>query len=86
MEICIRAFGFPVIAADNVVGVIELFSEKNKEPDSAMLTTLISIGSQVGQFIERVNAESERREVLARAQEARLEAEALTSSWRPSKR
>ena len=73
------AFGFPVIAADNVVGVIELFSEKNEEPDSALLTTLISIGSQVGQFIERVNAESERREVLARAQEARREAEALTT-------
>jgi len=74
-----NAFGFPVIAADSVVGVIELFSEKNEEPDSATLTTLVSIGSQVGQFIERVNAESERREVLARAQEARREAEALTN-------
>ncbi|MGI8838581.1 MAG: GAF domain-containing protein [Pyrinomonadaceae bacterium] len=73
------AFGFPVIAADNVAGVIELFSEKNEEPDAALLTTLVSIGSQVGQFIERVNAESERREVLGRAQEARREAEALTA-------
>ncbi|MEP6718886.1 MAG: GAF domain-containing protein [bacterium] len=72
------AFGFPVIAAEKVVGVIELFSEKNDEPDSATLTTLVSIGSQVGQFIERVNAESERREGLTRAQEARREAEALT--------
>lgn len=72
------AFGFPVIAADAVVGVIELFSEKNEEPDSAMLATLVSIGSQVGQFIERVNAETERRDVLTRAQEARREAEALT--------
>lgn len=72
------AFGFPVIAADSVVGVIELFSEKNEEPDSATLTTLASIGSQIGQFIERVNAETERREVLVRAQEARREAEALT--------
>ncbi len=72
------AFGFPVIAADAVVGVIELFSEKNEEPDSAVLGTLVSIGSQVGQFIERVKAETERREVLTRAQEARREAEALT--------
>ena len=72
------AFGFPVISADNVVGIIELFSEKNEEPDSAMLATLVSIGSQVGQFIERINAETERREVLARAHQARLEAEALT--------
>ncbi len=72
------AFGFPVIAAAAVVGVIELFSEKNEEPDLATLATLVSIGSQVGQFIERVNAETERREVLTRAQEARREAEALT--------
>jgi PAS domain S-box-containing protein len=72
------AFGFPVVSADAVLGVIELFSEGNEEPDSAMLATLVSIGSQVGQFIERVNAETERREVLTRAQEARREAEALT--------
>jgi PAS domain S-box-containing protein len=72
------AFGFPVIATDTVVGVIELFSEKNEEPDSSMLSTLVSIGSQVGQFMERVNAETERRDVLTRAHEARREAEELT--------
>lgn len=72
------AFGFPVIAAEAVVGVIELFSEKNEEPDPPTLATLVSIGSQVGQFMERVKAENERRDVLTRAQEARREAEALT--------
>ena len=72
------AFGFPIIAADGVLGVVELFGEKNEEPDAATLATLASIGSQIGQFIERVNAETERREVLTRAQEARREAEALT--------
>ncbi|HBB88668.1 MAG TPA: hypothetical protein DC047_13745 [Blastocatellia bacterium] len=72
------AFGFPVIAADVAVGVIELFGEKSEEPDSATLATLVSIGSQIGQFMERVKAETERRQVLTRAQEARREAEALT--------
>jgi PAS domain S-box-containing protein len=72
------AFGFPVIAADSVLGVVELFGEKLEEPDSATLETLVSIGSQIGQFIERVKAETERREGLTRAQEARREAEALT--------
>jgi len=71
-------FGFPIIAADEVVGVIELFSAKNEEPDAATLATLVSLGSQIGQFIERVNAETERRDVLTRAHEARREAEALT--------
>jgi len=72
------ALGFPIIAADAVLGVVELFGEKNEEPDAATLATLVSIGSQIGQFIERVNAETERREVLTRAQEARREAEELT--------
>jgi PAS domain S-box-containing protein len=72
------AFGFPVVAANAVVGVIELFSEKTEEPDSDMLATLTAVGSQIGQFIERVNAETERRDGLTRAQEARREAEALT--------
>jgi PAS domain S-box-containing protein len=72
------AFGFPIIATDGVLGVVELFGEKDEEPDAATLATLVSIGSQIGQFIERVNAENERREVLTRAQEARREAEALT--------
>jgi PAS domain S-box-containing protein len=72
------AFGFPIIAAGAVVGVIELFSERNEEPDAATLVTLTSLGSQIGQFIERVKAETERREVLSRAQEARREAEGLT--------
>ncbi|MEP6742674.1 MAG: GAF domain-containing protein [bacterium] len=73
------AFGFPVIAAGAVVGVIELFSEKMEQPDLATLNMMVSIGSQIGQFIERVNAETERRDVLARAQDARREAEALTN-------
>jgi signal transduction histidine kinase/ActR/RegA family two-component response regulator len=72
------AFGFPIIAADGVLGVVEVFGEKNEEPDAATLATLVSIGSQIGQFLERVNAETERREVLTRAQEARREAEVLT--------
>lgn len=72
------AFGFPVTATDTVHGVIELFSERVQEPDSRTMAIMTAIGSQIGQFIERLNAEAERRDVLARAQEARREAEALT--------
>ena len=73
------AFGFPIIAAGAAVGVIELFGEKSEEPDSATLATLASVGSQIGQFIERMRAETERRDVLNRAHEARREAEGLTA-------
>ena len=73
------AFGFPIIAAGAAVGVIELFGEESEEPESATLAALASIGSQIGQFIERKQADTERRDVLNRAQEARREAERLTA-------
>lgn len=72
------AFGFPIVLGKEVLGVVELFSGETKEPDPATLDTLAAIGSQIGQFIERKNSEAERVTALARAHEARLEAEALT--------
>lgn len=72
------AFGFPIVMRKEVVGVIELFSDQIKETDLATLDTLAAMGSQIGQFIERKNNEAERITALARAHEARLEAEALT--------
>jgi PAS domain S-box-containing protein len=71
------AFGFPIVLRKQVFGVIELFSGETKEHDPATLDTLAAIGSQIGQFIERKNNEAERISALARAHEARLEAEAL---------
>ncbi|HKP47674.1 MAG TPA: GAF domain-containing protein, partial [Pyrinomonadaceae bacterium] len=73
------AFGFPIVSSQSVLGVIELFSSKVEKPDTAMLSSLTAIGSQIGQFIERLKAEEGRREVLSRAQEARREAEQLTA-------
>ncbi|HWN09000.1 MAG TPA: GAF domain-containing protein [Pyrinomonadaceae bacterium] len=72
------AFAFPIVLRKEVAGVIELFSDRIKESDPAMLDTLAATGSQIGQFIERKNIEGERITALARAHEARLEAEALT--------
>jgi len=73
------AFGFPIILGEEVLGVIELFSEKTGERDEAMVSTLTAIASQIGQFIERKNNEQELVSALGRAQEARLEAERLTN-------
>ncbi len=72
------AFAFPIVLRKEVAGVIELFSDQIKESDPATLDTLAATGSQIGQFIERKNIEAERITALARAHEARLEAEALT--------
>jgi C4-dicarboxylate-specific signal transduction histidine kinase len=47
-----------------VLGVIEFFSREIRQPDQDLLATLATIGSQIGQFIERKRAE----EALLRAQ------------------
>jgi PAS domain S-box-containing protein len=52
-------FGFPVIASRKVIGVIEVFTCQVCEPDVNLTNLLASLGSQLGQFAERKNAEVE---------------------------
>jgi PAS domain S-box-containing protein len=56
------AFGFPILLGGEVLGVIEFFSHEIRQPDQELLKMLATIGSQIGQFIERRRAESELRE------------------------
>lgn len=69
------AFGFPIRLGDDALGVIEFFSHEVREPDRELLAMMASIGSQIGQFIERRRAEEERARLLVREQAARQEAE-----------
>lgn len=62
------AFAFPVFAGDKFLGVIEFFSHDIREPDKALLEMFVSIGSQIGQFMERSHAEE-----LLRGRETELE-------------
>lgn len=52
-------FGFPVIASRKVIGVIEVFTRKICRLDENPENLLTSLGSQIGQFAERKNAEAE---------------------------
>ncbi len=72
------AYGFPILLGDEVFGVIELFSLERRDADPLILDTLVSIGSQIGQFIDRKNNEHRLVSALAGAEEAKLEAENLT--------
>jgi PAS domain S-box-containing protein len=56
------AFGFPILLGGELVGVIEFFSREIRQPDQELLNMLGTIGSQIGQFIERKRAEAELRE------------------------
>ncbi len=51
------AFAFPVTLGSQVLGVLELFSPRIREPDEDLLETFSSIGRQIGQFLERELAE-----------------------------
>jgi PAS domain S-box-containing protein len=51
------AFGFPLRLGEDVLGVIEFFSREIREPNSEVLEMFSAIGSQIGQFIERNEAE-----------------------------
>ena len=63
------AMGCPILSRDETVGIIGLFSHRIKPPDEEMMTTMMmAIASQVGQFIERKQAEEESNRQNARSQ------------------
>jgi PAS domain S-box-containing protein len=59
------AFGAPVLSGPEVLGVIEFFSRKIREPDSDLLEMMATIGSQIGQFLERQGADDRLRWLAA---------------------
>ncbi|HKW99402.1 MAG TPA: ATP-binding protein [Bryobacteraceae bacterium] len=51
------SLGFPIALGGEVVGVMEFFSREIRQPDEELLAMLGALGSQIGQFIERTQAE-----------------------------
>jgi PAS domain S-box-containing protein len=70
------AFAFPVSFGREILGVFEFFSPDPREPDLELLRSFLGVGSQVGQFLERMRIEHERQSLLESEQAARREAEA----------
>jgi signal transduction histidine kinase/CheY-like chemotaxis protein len=58
------AFGFPILAGKKVLGVIEFFNREILEPDRSLLEMIGTLGSLIGQFIERKLAQAERERLL----------------------
>ena len=56
-EVMHAAFGFPILLGGEVLGVMEFFSHEIREPEQELLDMMGTIGSQIGQFIERKQAE-----------------------------
>jgi PAS domain S-box-containing protein len=55
------AFGFPILMAGQVIGVIEFLDGAVRAPDEELLDLISSLGAQIGQFIGRMRAEEDLR-------------------------
>ena len=51
------AFAFPIQLGPAIFGVMEFFSREIQEPDQALLHQMLSLSSQIGQFMQRKNTE-----------------------------
>jgi len=60
------ALAFPILFEKGVTGVLEFLSRSVREPDNDLLSTFDSLGTQIGQFVARKEAEEE----LKRAKKA----------------
>ena len=59
---CLRsAFGFPILFGNQITGVLEFFCRDLRRRDDDLLAMIGSLGSQIGQFMERKRAEEELR-------------------------
>ncbi|MGH2636470.1 MAG: PAS domain S-box protein [Actinomycetota bacterium] len=59
-------FGFPITLGAEVLGAIEFFSRRIREPDEDVLALMGAAGAQIGQYLERRTTETELVESEAR--------------------
>lgn len=71
------AFGFPILINNEVVGVIEFFSKQILEPDDDLLTMLAALGTQIGLFMVRKEAEETQAQLLKELDGVREQLKAL---------
>lgn len=74
------AFCFPILSGDEVLGVLEFFSREIQKPDAKLLEMMSSVGSQIGQFIERRESEAALRVYARELEVAKEQAEVATKA------
>ncbi len=61
-----HAFGFPILNASGVVGVVTLLARDRQRTDDVLLGVMATLGGQIGQFIEKREREAALGESEAR--------------------
>lgn len=64
------AFVFPVASRGATIGVLSFSSRKAREPEERLLQAITVIGGQVGQFLQRRQAEEQRQVLEAQLRQA----------------
>ena len=59
------ASAFPILLGGEALGVMEFFSHEIRQPEQELLNMMATLGSQIGQFIERRRAEDALRHAQA---------------------
>ncbi len=60
------AFAFPVTSAGRVIGAMEFFTSQPRRLDNSLLRSMVVIGSEIGEFLERTRIEQLAHEGEAR--------------------
>jgi len=68
-------FGFPIISGGKFWGVMEVFATGQSQVDEDLNNLLNNMGSQIGQFMQRMESELDLSRALISAKEAKYEAE-----------
>ena len=69
-------FGFPIRHAGDILGVMEFFDARPRQPDGELLALMDALGAQIGLFLGRRQAEAQAAALLERERAARGEADA----------
>jgi PAS domain S-box-containing protein len=71
------AFVFPIRTRERLYGVIELFTKYHRHPDEPLNTAVADVGAKLGEFIERLELESEKSELILRLEQSQRHQEFL---------
>jgi serine/threonine-protein kinase RsbW len=71
------AFVFPLRTRERLSGVIELFTKFPRHPDEPLNTAVADIGAKLGEFIERLELESQKSELIDRLEQSQRHQEFL---------
>lgn len=58
------ALAFPIVSGNQVIGVLEFFSEYIPQPERDLLEMMSNVGVQIAQFIQRKDAEERSRKAM----------------------